>query len=246
VYDPGLPPALRRALQSVTAVCSQQETSPEHGGAFLQLLQNRFQNPAGNADPEALNERRINAIRAEATVRDDLLRVKDIAVIAASAPMALAAIGPVQAGFISMCRRAAGTLPIKIELDQSHDYLLKVLTDMSTSPQWVVSRCRFGDKKSFSVEIEAIAHRPSVVERDASFKRLPEGSNAIVFKLSRSGREHGLPNLSQHLIVSTTGELIPWVEAHFTIGNRTVSPTDVLLLLKKWSDDEDAWTKICS
>src|SRR5581483_2922594 len=94
-YDPRLPVAIRLALQSVTALCSQHETPPDNGDRFLQLLHNRLEAPPSTAEPSGLDEFRINEILVEAAARADLRRVTDIAVIAASAPLALQAIEPV-------------------------------------------------------------------------------------------------------------------------------------------------------
>jgi len=239
-YSEELPNDLVLAIRALTALCSEEVTSPKSAEELSALIRELIVF-AAEEEPEVgldLDQIRKGISKGESiramTIADDIKVINSSYMLASQVYRRLRdKLEGIWAELMHV------PIPVVKDNDKDFDSFYQTLIESPRSKSSTLYRLQIGDQTPhFYVRIVCVVYRPSM-QPDTGNPPLPESSNVFAFAVQRHGESGQHPRRLQWLTIERTGE---WVLRDERMQNP--EPTDahqIGTMIKSWISDSEIW-----
>jgi serine/threonine protein kinase len=247
-YHRGLPADLILAIRAVTAVCSEQSTSPRNAREFSQLIRKRFSMERPNEDTRISID--IESIRrgiARGQSIQDLARADDLWIVQASAAEAALFYGDLHSELVKLLQAfQQSSVPVQKSMDVEFASFVDGLKQSAeANPDITLYELQCGDpgKHCFQFRIHCVTYLPSL-SRHRNGPTLPDSSNLFTFYAQRYANmtRVSFPHFCRVLTLERDGSLMIRSERMEPVGRTTVG--DFIKQIKSVIEEPEAWEAI--
>lgn len=243
-YDERLPNDLVLAIRAVTAVCSEQTTSPLDGGELCSLLHERFSiSPADNAYSINLESIRQGISRGKSA--QDITQVGDLRVIEASAADAGLFYRALRAEMQALHAAFTQTnVPVRVTTDLDFDECLR---QCKAGPgiEFTLFELQLGASGSaqFNFLIRCVVFVPSLQEY-INGPKLPGTSNIFTFYIQRDANVSRVqfPHITKIITLEKDGTIM--LRGERMDGAERTDLSKIMEIIKAALEESEPWEMI--
>lgn len=247
-YDDRISDDFVLSLRALTALCSEQNISPQNAGEMLKLLHELF--PLIFSTPNSMQKLNIDVGRIQEGISrgkaTQYIKGAEDQLIVSSAFDAIDVVyRRLRESLDVLYQQLKGSgIPVNKEPDQSLQNLLHQALS-SANYELTLYQMEFGElpPQTFRIRVNCLVYKPSL---KAFLPSLPESANPFVLYLQRfSNPPHGrvqFPHRTKVVTLERNGSLMLRDE-HFTAA-AAVTIQEIIKLITEWVNDEEVWEVI--
>jgi len=247
-YSEDLSDDLVNSIRAITALCSEEETSPQNATELSSLIKKLVVFSTEEKPDDGIDFAQIKRGVSKGAVIQNIKIVEDIKIINASYMAAKRVYQILRDELESIYTEAVGeSISVTKETDIEFEFFHQQLVTAPRVKTSTLYNLVFGDRsrrsQSFRVRVVCLVYRPSLLPYDGD-PNLPESSNIFAFAVQRAANltEQSIPNKLKWLTIERTGE---WMLRDEQMGlPEETNIRQIGAMVRSWISDEEIWEAI--
>lgn len=246
-YSENLPDDLVTSIRAITALCSEEKTSPQNATELSSLIKKLIVFSTEEKLYGGIDFALIKKGISKGVAAQDIKIVEDIKIINASYMVASRVYQTLHDELESIyAESVGGSIPVTKETDVEFESFHQQLVTAPKTTSSTLYNLVFGNRprpQSFRVRVVCLVYRPSLLPYNGD-PSLPESSNIFAFAVQRAANltHESIPNRLRWLTIERTGE---WMLRDEKM--RQLEETDIRQIgqmVRSWIADEKIWEAI--